>query len=476
MWERRTAATRFIPLGTKLVVATVVVVVLAVVVSYLRTTERTWRNLLASKQTAAAMVTDFFCDSVGPAVDFGDEEAIKAQVSYLRSTKDVVSASVWKPGARDALVAIGPGLVAPVRPPLATRTVVVGHDTVRVDCSLSRPGHPGIGIASVVFSLSPERAAYDSGRSSILWFGVFLAVGAAGLLILFSRWIIVGPITRLTAAARRMQEGTPTSVSVRANDEIGTLARAFNAMSEAIRDREVKLAAANRELEELSLTDPLTGLRNVRFFQSVAKGDASLFRRTNIGSPSGPPPSRNRDMVLYVVDLDFFKKVNDTFGHPAGDTVLQEAAKRLRQATRASDILVRWGGEEFLVVARNTERDEAAVLAQRILEHISNDPVRLPDGSLIQCSCSIGFAPFPWDKKNPDKISLDQVIVLADRCLYLAKANGRHRAVGCSALDSGDPGDDWLSQPVEMVAGNHLELVRVAGPEGKIASVSVMAK
>jgi diguanylate cyclase (GGDEF)-like protein len=472
----RPASPRFTPLGTKLAVTTVVVVAMGIIVSYFETTGRTWRNLLAAKQTTAAMVTELFCGAVGAAVEFGDEEGMKAQLSYLRSNKDVVSASVWKQGERNSLVAFGPVLVAPARPTSATTTVSTGSDTVRVDCRLSRPDGPGIGIASVAFALKPELDAYNSGRNSILLFGVFLAGGIAGLLILFSRWMIVRPIARLTAAARRMEQGIPTIVSVHANDEIGTLAHAFNAMSEAIRDREVKLAAVNRELEELSLTDPLTGLRNRRFFKSIANGDASLFRRTNVGSKSGPPPSRNRDMVMYVVDLDFFKQVNDTFGHAAGDFVLKETAARLRRATRASDILVRWGGEEFLVVARNSERTEATVLAQRILDFIANEPFRLPDGRLVQCSCSVGFASYPWDTKHPDNVTVDQVVEMADRGLYVAKTNGRNGAVGCSALGSDEPSEDWFDQPVEKVAGIHLDLIHVAGPEGKRASVAVMPK
>ena len=97
-----------------------------------------------------------------------------------------------------------------------------------------------------------------------------------------------------------------------------------------------------------------------------------------------------------MVDLDHFKDVNDRHGHAAGDAVLVQMQERLREVFRESDYLVRWGGEEFLVLARATRRDEARVVAERIRRAVADREFLLPDGERLRKTCSIGFACFPF--------------------------------------------------------------------------------
>src|SRR5271166_1363750 len=122
-----------------------------------------------------------------------------------------------------------------------------------------------------------------------------------------------------------------------------------------------ELRRTNEALEESSTTDPLTGIRNRRFFSATIQGDVAHSIRAH----SERDDDSARDLVFYLIDLDNFKEVNDLYGHDAGDRVLVETARRISCAIRHSDVLVRWGGEEFLVVSRFTDRRQGGILARR---------------------------------------------------------------------------------------------------------------
>ncbi len=138
----------------------------------------------------------------------------------------------------------------------------------------------------------------------------------------------------------------------------------------------------------------------------------------------------NMDIVFFMVDLDHFKLVNDQHGHAAGDSVLVQIRERLQAVFRTSDHLIRWGGEEFLVMARATDREEAAQIAERLRLAFADQKFMLPDGALLSKTCSIGFACFPFFRAQPRLLSWSQVVELADQGLYLAKHGGRNRWVG----------------------------------------------
>src|SRR5262249_28293133 len=199
-------------------------------------------------------------------------------------------------------------------------------------------------------------------------------------------------------------------------------------LEEAVAARSRELAAANRELAEASVTDLLTGLRNRRYFSASIDGDVAAARRA-FADPAGGPAPKNSDLLFFLLDIDRFKEVNDVFGHHAGDRVLVEVARRLQEVVRKSDSLVRWGGGGCLVISREGDRNEAHVLAERMLAAISREPFDLGDNRLLWRTCSVGWAPFPWLREKPEAVSYDDVLRLADRGLYAAKVEGRNRAV-----------------------------------------------
>ncbi len=204
----------------------------------------------------------------------------------------------------------------------------------------------------------------------------------------------------------------------------------------AVAERSAELAAMNRELQEASLTDPLTALRNRRFFSTEISREVAKVLRAFKPAGGGPPPE-GRDVVFYLVDLDHFKEINDLYGHDVGDRVLIEVAARLENVIRKSDWLIRWGGEEFLIVSREGDRQQARLLAERILSAISREPMDLGKGRTIWRTCSVGWAVFPWLPAAPEAVNHDEVLRLADRALLLAKRSGRHQSVGLLPVDDG---------------------------------------
>jgi diguanylate cyclase (GGDEF)-like protein len=232
----------------------------------------------------------------------------------------------------------------------------------------------------------------------------------------------------------------------------------------AVAARSAELAKANRELQEFSLLDPLTGVRNRRFFQTTIAADASqAVRAYSVASKNYSHD--HRDLVFYLVDIDHFKQVNDEYGHEAGDLLLIAIAQRLDEIVRKSDFLIRWGGEEFLIVCRSAERLESHRMAERILNAIGKTAFDLGNGRAIRRTCSVGWAPFPWVPPFVAEASVDEVLRLADRGLCLAKQRGRNQSIGILPGDGELPTDGHKHLRLETLAERGLlQEVRTAGP------------
>ncbi|MDH0863573.1 diguanylate cyclase [Mitsuaria sp. GD03876] len=212
------------------------------------------------------------------------------------------------------------------------------------------------------------------------------------------------------------------------------------------------LRAKTVALEESSLSDPLTGLRNRRFLTQHIDGDVALaVRRHEQARGDGAPPPDDGDLIFFLLDLDLFKALNDRLGHAAGDAVLQQMRARLTAVFREADYLVRWGGEEFLIVARGTSRAHAADLAERARRQVSDAPFELGEGRQVEVTCSVGFAAFPLSPALPRALDWAATVAMADEALYVVKRGGRNGwqgVVGIAGIDGaddaaaeGDPGE-----------------------------------
>ena len=224
-----------------------------------------------------------------------------------------------------------------------------------------------------------------------------------------------------------------------------------------------ELARAYAALREQSLTDPLTGLRNRRFLDVCIPDDIAQMNRLqrSVLAENLDRVRVNIHVLFVIVDLDFFKAVNDGHGHAAGDRVLRQISAILRTAVRETDTLVRWGGEEFLVVARNTARADAQTLPERIRSAVAAHPFDIGEASPLHCTCSIGFCLFPMVALETDRLAWEQSIDLADQCLFAAKRNGRNAWVGVAP----DPREFVPPQPGEGArrARNYPVLSSLAG-------------
>lgn len=190
-----------------------------------------------------------------------------------------------------------------------------------------------------------------------------------------------------------------------------------------VRTTQRSLERSQAQLREQSEVDPLTGVANRRCGQQrlAAIDGAAAFRG-----------------ALLLIDVDHFKRVNDGQGHAAGDQVLVEVARRLQAAVRRGDLLVRWGGEEFLVIAPDIAGAALEELAQRLLRAVGDTPVELADSSRLAVTVSIGHAAFPLAPRA-EPVGWERALNLTDMALYTAKSQGRARAIGLRALaDSPD--------------------------------------
>lgn len=211
--------------------------------------------------------------------------------------------------------------------------------------------------------------------------------------------------------------------------------------------KNAELEQAYAQLEAISLSDPLTGLSNRRYLQKLMPADiAKVQREYDNKFPHRSPRKFSLDLTFFLLDVDHFKSVNDIHGHAAGDQLLVQLAALLTKICRESDWVVRWGGEEFLIVSRFTDRDEAPLMAERIRISIEQHQFILPDGGHITRTCSIGFACLPFLREYPMALSWEEVINIADHALYAAKRSGRNRSVGLASNASTRP--DALHQGI----------------------------
>jgi diguanylate cyclase (GGDEF)-like protein len=202
-----------------------------------------------------------------------------------------------------------------------------------------------------------------------------------------------------------------------------------------VQARTLELNAANARLEKVSQTDPLTGLRNRRYLANQIPADLAYYdRETNRSGDYG------QIVVFALVDIDFFKRINDTHGHRAGDHVLQEFSQVLASLARSGDYLARWGGEEFLLVFRPMHSQHLQVIGERIRSAVAAHRFQLDDGQSLDLTCSVGLAGYPLFNVERQP-GWEQMVDLADAALYWVKRHGRD---GWAAFEP-MPGSDAAS-------------------------------
>lgn len=255
-----------------------------------------------------------------------------------------------------------------------------------------------------------------------------------------SLWFRVAAVVLLTAAligvvVRRshLQEARRTELE----DQVRLRTADLDAANRRIQEQ-------NQQLTELSRTDPLTGLGNRRVLAERLPLAMALARRDLLRSETGDL-SGFHGLVISILDLDRFKEVNDTWGHEAGDRILQDLARNLHAGLREGDQAVRWGGEEFVILSHGLDRTRAREFVLRVLNQLAVCRWRAPDGTGVTVRASVGFLAYPiGDRDFMDRTQWRRLVELADRLLYEAKARGRHRA--CGLLWQEGCGREWSEQ------------------------------
>lgn len=173
------------------------------------------------------------------------------------------------------------------------------------------------------------------------------------------------------------------------------------------------LDESNRQaLDQMAHTDVLTSLHNRRYFELLAEQQLTRSK------------SEHFPVFLLMLDIDHFKRINDNYGHDVGDEVLKFIARIAKQNIRQSDILARFGGEEFVILLSNMDMKQAEVVANRICDDIAKQPFSVNDYVQLRVTCSIGFARF-----LPHCHTLMSLIKSSDLAMYIAKQQGRNRVV-----------------------------------------------
>jgi len=229
---------------------------------------------------------------------------------------------------------------------------------------------------------------------TILIGGILASITCAVLLASY----LTNPLHNLTKIASEITTGSFPSqrLQISGNDEISALTDSFNEMA--------------IQLKKMVYHDPLTGAYNRQMFQQRIAREFAHSRRHNL------------PLALLMIDVDHFKKINDTFGHLVGDHVLKEISDLLRTTVRTDDYVARFGGEEFVVIAPSTTPQTAVVLAERVRATIAGHPFAIDEIQSRQLTVSIGIS-----NLNSDIHTVDDLIRFADNALYAAKDSGRNR-------------------------------------------------
>jgi diguanylate cyclase (GGDEF)-like protein len=263
------------------------------------------------------------------------------------------------------------------------------------------------GVIDITYPVSNLKVSFTEVINTIVAYTLLIMVVVFSVLYLKLRYLVAVPIANLTGVMRQVTQDLNLNHRVSGSVwllELKQLAEYFNHLLWTIQDY-------NTRLEELSIRDPLTGLYNRRKFQEFLQYEIIRAKR------------HQRGFSVIMVDLDNFKYINDTFGHPIGDMVLKELTALLSAELRKGDVLARIGGDEFAIILPETHAEQGLQVAHKLHQTLSNKEFELPVGKL-RSTASFSLVSFPEDGDSAEKISSAMDVVL-----YKAKKRGKNQVM-----------------------------------------------
>lgn len=194
-------------------------------------------------------------------------------------------------------------------------------------------------------------------------------------------------------------------------------------LEKEVEDRTRELKMANIRLKDRSYRDPLTGLHNRRFLMDVVKPEIEEAMEISQDTDEVKP------YCLIMIDLDYFKEVNDTYGHASGDMVIQQLGSVLTELVRQDDYVIRVGGEEFVLVLKDFNLIFFDMIMEKIRKGVEECEFKIDNGESIHKTCSLGGLAFPVNSSEPETVDFITAISIVDKCLYCAKNRGRNRGI-----------------------------------------------
>jgi len=359
---------------------------------------------------------------------------------------------------------------------LATQAQWLGKRSEKELVQVTDTGHSYVGLMktevganaayfSITLDKAKENAAVNASRLRFAMLGLVIAL----LMLGFMRAVLVRSLARplgaLMGQIQRIKHGDyTTQPHVSSGDELEAISRSINVLAQAVQEREAALEQARKAEEYLSRHDVLTGLPNTRFLHDRMNHAIDLAKRTQT------------QLALLFVDLDQFKMVNDTLGHPVGDLLLSSIAERFSQHTRSTDTLARIGGDEFNVLIENLHSQaELEVVVAKYLT-LFQQPFECGEHAL-SITGSIGVAMFPRD--GQDTVTL---LKHADLAVYAAKESGRNasRFFSTELSDLAGARADMIHDlKAAILAGDQFELYyqpKVHADTGRVASAEALIR
>ncbi|WDE07680.1 diguanylate cyclase [Thalassomonas viridans] len=233
----------------------------------------------------------------------------------------------------------------------------------------------------------------------------------------------------------------------------GQLEKLVTERTRELHKKNEELTQALNALEKLSLSDQLTGAYNRYFLEKFMPQEISQFKRSHKRRPA-----QNGYLGIMMIDIDHFKAINDSYGHEAGDKLLIRFTQILQNNCREEDWVVRWGGEEFVIIAKGLSLTNLQGLAERLRVKIESCPFNLGCRQPVLKTCSMGLVCFPFIRNNVNAFTWQQTLNLADLALYLAKNNGRNTWVSLydKNINQDDSQYDNLMSNLKTLIQNNL--------------------